>query len=209
MAQLFFEAPEKFEDIVDVDQGVLPLEKRRNNVHRPLKSCWSGFKYKSHTGILVQTTMRDEGRVIYSTIIQFYLLIATVGIQCRKYVVWLEAVETFVHSQYGVVSPNRTHIQILLVDAEPQAAILFMCKDELRRSFGCIGFCNDDFQYFGDFVFLQLPLAESDTISVWVNWAISLASWVRCFISDIWPKCPSYIIVNFNNIPSNACRYSL
>lgn len=39
MAQMLFEAHEKYDDIVDVSQYQLSLDKRQNNAHLSLKHC--------------------------------------------------------------------------------------------------------------------------------------------------------------------------
>lgn len=82
---MFFEALEKYDEIVDVDQGALPFNRRQNNVHRHLKGDRSDFQSKWHTHIPVQAIFTNERRLIHVFIVQFYPTIATFVIQCREY----------------------------------------------------------------------------------------------------------------------------
>lgn len=105
MARMFFGALEKYDDIVDVNRGMVQLNWSQENVHHFLK-CWRGvLQPRRNARLPVKTFVCDEWHFLYSVFVKLDLSIAVADIQYQEYVVQPETVDIFVYSRYGVTIP--------------------------------------------------------------------------------------------------------
>lgn len=122
--QLLYKAFEKYDDVVDENQGVLPLYRSLEYVYCFFKCVPTIYKFKRHLVIPIQAIVRDELRLDYVFTVQVYLQLALIEIQYRKYVGCTDAVDKIVHSRYGAV-PYCSRIQISVADEDLPTSFFF------------------------------------------------------------------------------------
>lgn len=104
-AQMQIEEFEKYQNIVDVNQGMVSLNWSQNSFCGFLKRFQSIFQPKYLVGILISIFVLDKRRLVYVIFVKLDLSTAISRIQFREDVGWSGTFNAFVHSRYEVTKP--------------------------------------------------------------------------------------------------------
>lgn len=129
MIDMFVSRTPKYDDIVQIDNGKVPLHFSQQDNHCSLKRPWRILQSEGHASETEKTMMACKGGFISIFFGNFDLLISAISVKCRKHRWVARRIDKFVHARYLVRVPDRHCVQPTVVDAKAKSYVLLFDKE--------------------------------------------------------------------------------
>lgn len=199
----------KYNDIVKIDKGNLPLDFRQQEVYCSLKSSWRIFQSKWHTNKSEKPWWHVMAVLCRSSLvieIFQYLLLASRG---ETIVASGQQIETLAHTWYWVQILDRYCVQLKVVGAKTKSSVFSETKKIEQAQSDCAGSItsiknNRCISCFSN----SLTWGPARCTAEWIGRLSVLSISVRCCTALVKPKGLSNMLPSIVSIPMNWLIYA-